>query len=294
MFNHIFQPLPKGIDLGIVTIQYYALAILTGILVALWLAYREVRKLRMNPDDLSDGFSVGLILGILGARFYYVIYEWGHYKNNIISALYIWKGGMAIHGSIIAVAIFLFLYTKKRKLNIYKFIEVLVPGFILAQAFGRWGNFMNQEAHGGPVPGINMDAQRDFLSELLKLPEFVVNQMYLYGPDGLQYYHPTFLYESIWNLTGFIIMFFILRNLKKYWVGESLSFYLVWYSVGRFIIEGMRTDSLYVWGTDIRIAQLISIVLALVGIIWFIYRRVKRIYPVRYKESIHSNKGEKN
>ncbi len=293
MLEHVFQPLPKGIDFGIVTIQYYALAILTGILVALWMAYREVKKLKMNPDDLSDGFSIGLIIGILGARFYYVIYEWSHYKHDIISALYIWKGGMAIHGAILAVAVFLYLYTKKKKLNIYKFIEVLVPGFLLAQAFGRWGNFMNQEAHGGLVPGINVDAQRSFLSELLKLPDFIVDQMYLYGPDGLQYYHPTFLYESIWNLTGFIIMFFVLRKIRRYWVGESLSFYLVWYSVGRFFIEGMRTDSLYVWGTDIRVAQLISVVLALTGVAWFIYRRNKKIYPNQYMDIISLKEGEK-
>jgi len=286
MYDHIYQPLTNSVNLGFLSVQYYALAILTGILVALWIAYREVKKLRLNPDDLTDGFSYGLIIGILGARFYYVIYEWDSYKNNIISALYIWNGGMAIHGTIIAVAVFLYFYTKKRNLNIFKFIEILVPGFLLAQAFGRWGNFMNQEAHGGPVPGIGLDAQREFLSETLKLPQFIVNQMYLYGPDGLQYYHPTFLYESIWNVAGFLIMFFVLRNIKKYWIGEAVSFYLIWYSIGRYFIEGMRTDSLYVWGTDIRMAQLISIVLALVGIAWFIYRRMSELYAVEYKEYV--------
>lgn len=286
MYNHIFQPLPDHISLGPLTIQFYALAILTGILVALWLGYREIKKLRLNPEDLTDGFTYGLVLGILGARFYYVIYEWDNYKNNIISALYIWNGGMAIHGTIIAVAIFLYFYTKKRGLNLFHYIEVLVPGFLLAQGFGRWGNFMNQEAHGGPVPGLTLDAQREFLDKTLMLPKFIVDQMYLYGPEGLQYYHPTFLYESLWNVAGFLVMFFVLRKIKQYWVGEALSFYLVWYSLGRFFIEGMRTDSLYVWGTDIRIAQAISIVLALAGIAWFVFRRVNEIYPQSYKEYV--------
>ena len=286
MYNHVWQPLPTGIEIGPLTIQFYALAILTGILVALWLGYQQIAKLRMNADDLTDGFTYGLILGILGARFYYVIYEWQKYKDDIISAFYIWNGGMAIHGTIIAVAIFLYFYTKKRNLSIFKFVEVLVPGFLLAQGFGRWGNFMNQEAHGGLVPGATLDLRREFLSETLKLPQFIVDQMYLYGPNGLDYYHPTFLYESMWNLAGFLIMYFVLRNIKKYWIGEAVSFYLIWYSIGRYFIEGMRTDSLYVWGTDIRMAQLISIVLVLVGLAWFVFRRVKKIYPVSYKEYV--------
>ena len=284
MYNHMWDPLKNSLDLGPLSIQFYALAILTGILVALGFGYWEIKKLRMDPDDLSDGFSYGLILGILGARFYYVIYEWSSYKNDIISVFYIWKGGMAIHGTIIAVAIFLYFYTKKKKVSIFKFIEVLVPGFLLAQAFGRWGNFMNQEAHGGIVPGLTLDLRREFLSNTLKLPEFIVNQMYLYGPQGLDYYHPTFLYESMWNVLGFLIMFFLLRRIKNYWVGEALSFYLIWYSIGRFFIENMRTDSLMIG--DIQIARLTSIVLVLVGIAWFVFRRVKKIYPIRYREYI--------
>ncbi|XMB86327.1 prolipoprotein diacylglyceryl transferase [Mycoplasmatota bacterium WC44] len=282
--EHIWKPLPDSLDLGMFKIQFYALAILTGILVALWLSYREVKKLKMNPDDLSDGFTYGLIFGILGARLYYVIYEWGNYKHDIISAFKIWEGGLAIHGTIIAVAIFVYFYSKKRNISLFKLAEMIAPVFLLAQAFGRWGNFMNQEAHGGLVPGLTLDARREFLSQTLHLPKFIVNQMYLYGPNGLDYYHPTFLYESMWNLAGFIIMFFVLRKIKQYWIGESLSFYLIWYSIGRFFIENMRTDSLMLG--PIQVARLISIVLALLGIALFIYRRKKEIYPVRYLEYV--------
>jgi len=287
---HVFDPLSNSIDLGFISVQFYALAILTGILVALWLGYREVKKLRMKPEDLSDGFTYGLILGILGARFYYVIYEWQNYKDDILKAFYIWQGGLAIHGTIIAVAIFLYFFAKKRGLNIFKYIEVLVPGFLLAQGIGRWGNFFNQEAHGGIVPGATLDLRREFLDKTLMLPKFIVNQMYLVGPEGLDYYHPTFLYESLWNIVGFIIMFAVLRNIKKYWIGESLSFYLIWYSLGRFFIEDMRTDSLMLG--SIQIARLISIVLAVIGIGWLIFRRVKQIYPVSYKDFVKGDVDE--
>lgn len=288
MYNHVYNPLQSSLDLGFIEIQFYALSILTGILVALYLGFREVKKLGLDADQLFDAFTYGLIFGILGARAYYVIYEWDHYKNNVITALYIWNGGMAIHGTIIAVGIFVVYYTRKHKINVFQYLEVLIPGFMLAQAFGRWGNFFNQEAHGPVVPGLTLDLRREFLSNTLHLPDFIVNQMYLFGPSGLDYYHPTFFYEMTWNVVGFAIMFFVLRNIKKYWVGEVASFYMVWYSIGRFFIEGMRTDSLMLG--SIRVAQLISIVLIIAGVTWFFVRRKMEIYPVSYKELVEENK----
>lgn len=278
---HNYNPLPNTLDIGPLSLSFYALAIVTGILVALYLGYAQVRKLGLKEDDLSDGFFWGLILGVIGTRVYYVAFEWQRYANDPISALYIWEGGLAIHGAILFVAVFLIFYTRKRKLNLFQFLEVLVPGFLLAQAFGRWGNFFNQEAHGGLVPGLNLDARRAFLSETLFLPDFITNNMYLIGPSGLDYYHPTFLYESVWNLAGFLIMFFVLRKIKGYFAGDVLSFYLVWYSLGRFFIEGLRTDSLYLG--DIRVAQLVSVILLLAGVALFVLRRVKKLYPVSYQ-----------
>lgn len=276
---HNYQPLPNSIDLGPVSISLYSFMILLGIIVALLLGYDQVRKLKLKEVDLSDGFLYGLIAGIVGARFYYVIFEWSRYASDPIRALYIWEGGLAIHGVIIAVAVFLYFYAKKRQLNLFQYMEVLVPGFLLAQAFGRWGNFFNQEAHGGVVPGATLDARREFLEGLF-IPDFIVNNMYLIGPEGLDYYHPTFLYESLWNVAGFVLMFFVLRKLKNYWVGDVLAFYLVWYSFGRFFIEGMRTDSLYIG--ELRVAQLVSVVMIGLGIALFAYRRNKKIYPVSY------------
>ncbi len=149
----------------------------------------------------------------------------------------------------------------------------MAPGFLIAQAAGRWGNFFNQEAHGGVIGGLDtagdviysLDQQRAFLTDTLGLPNFITNNMYLYGPNGLNYYHPTFLYESIWNILGFILML-VLRRTKIIKQGELLSVYLVWYSTGRFFIEGMRTDSLYIGNTGLRTAQIISILMILGGI----------------------------
>lgn len=281
---HNYNPLPNTLDLGPLSLSFYALAIVMGILVALYLGYQQARKLGLNENDLSDGFFWGLILGVLGTRVYYVIFQWPRYASNPISALYIWQGGLAIHGAIIFVAVYLVYYTKKRNLNIYKYLEVLVPGFLLAQAFGRWGNFFNQEAYGGVVPGLTLDARRAFLSETLLLPDFITNNMYLLGPSGLDYYHPTFLYESIWNVIGFLIMFFVLRKLKGYFTGDVLSFYLVWYSVGRLFIEPLRTDSLMLG--DFRVAQLISVLMIIAGVALFVVRRQKQLFPVSYQSLV--------
>ena len=149
----------------------------------------------------------------------------------------------------------------------------MAPGFLIAQAMGRWGNFFNQEAHGGVIGGtlngdpiLSLDDQRSFLSSTLHLPKFITDNMYLYGPDGLNYYHPTFLYESLWNIGGFIIML-VLRRTKLIRTGDMLAIYLVWYSVGRFFIEAMRTDSLYIGNTGLRTAQIISIIMIVAGIV---------------------------
>ncbi len=300
MYNHVFQPLPTNfIEFGNFTITYYALAILVGILVALWVGYKEIDKLAMNADDLTDGFSWGLIYAIIGARLYYVFFDWtvnpDSYKS-IIDVIAIWNGGLAIHGAIIAVAIFMYFYTKRRNLNIFKFIEIVVPGFLIGQSFGRWGNFMNQEAHGPVVPGATLDARREFLDQTLHLPKFIVDQMYLKPTSGalelrvLDYYHPTFLYESIWNIIGLILVFFVFRKIKKYWIGDVLSFYLIWYGIGRFFIEAMRTDPLMMGNTGIRFAQLISVVMILAGVVWFFIRRKIKLYPVEYRDYVQSVK----
>ena len=172
---------------------------------------------------------------------------------------------------------FNYIFCKKRNVSIWLTADIASASFIIAQAIGRWGNFMNQEAHGGVVPGATLDAQREILQSLF-IPEFIVNNMYINGA----YYHPTFLYESLWNIIGFLIIIFILRKLSKLLVGEIAAFYAIWYSIGRYIVEGMRTDSLMLT-ESIRMAQFISIVTVLLVAGGVIYRRMAKKNLVTYQ-----------
>ena len=252
--------LASGIQIGSFTIKFYALCILFGMIVAIILGLREAKKLKINTDDIFNGAVIGIILGILGARIYYVIFEWGSYKNNIIEIFMIWNGGLAIHGGIIVAFIFSFFYCRKKKINFLAVIDMVVIGLLIGQTCGRWGNFFNQEAHGGVT-------SLEFLKSL-HLPKFIYQQMYIEG----EYYHPTFLYESLWNFVA-IIALLILRRTRTIRLGDQAGIYLIWYGIGRFFIEGMRTDALMIG--NIRQNQLISIVLIILGIAYLIFKYVK-------------------
>ena len=189
------------------------------------------------------------------------------FAQNPGQIIAIWKGGLAIHGALIGSIITAYVFTKKRNVSFWQVVDIAAPSLILGQAIGRWGNFMNQEAHGGEVT-------RAFLENLF-LPEWIINQMYINGV----YYHPTFLYESLWNILGFILLLVLRRvNLRR---GEIFLTYLIWYSIGRFFVEGLRTDSLMLT-EGIRMAQMISVVLIVGAIAVLIYRRVKGYADVRY------------
>ncbi|MEG0995311.1 MAG: prolipoprotein diacylglyceryl transferase, partial [Bacilli bacterium] len=187
-------------------------------------------------------FLITFPIAIVGARLYYVIFEFGYYKDHLIDILNIRQGGLAIHGGVIAAVIVVYICAKRMNLKLSVCLDMTAPCIILAQAIGRWGNFFNQEAHGGPVT-------EAFIS---RFPEFIQNGMLINGT----YYHPTFLYESIWNLVVFAILFYMLHKVKE--DGVVFLTYVGLYSIGRFFIEGLRTDSLMIMG--LRTAQLISIV----------------------------------
>jgi phosphatidylglycerol:prolipoprotein diacylglycerol transferase len=268
-------------------IYWYGVFIVFGALLAFLAGVRCAKRIGVSEDDLLDGFIWGLIIGVLGARLWYVFLEWGEFKDNPIRIITgMRSGGLAIHGGIVAGSIFAIFFCKKRKINPLKIGELLFPGFLIGQIFGRWGNFFNQEAHGGLVPGYpNLDLQRAWLQKFL--PDFIVNQMYIddYIKDVQEvagYYHPTFFYESMWNIIGLAIIFLLRKFSKKYWVGDAIFFYLMWYSVGRYFIEGLRTDSLM--AGSLRAAQLTSIILFLIGAVGFVFRRVYKYYPVSYRD----------
>jgi phosphatidylglycerol:prolipoprotein diacylglycerol transferase len=232
------------------SIRWYGILIAMGMMVAIILANFTSKLKDLNYDELLNIAIISFPIAIIGARAYYVIFEFGQYKDNLISVFNIREGGLAIHGGIIFGMTAAYLYTRYKKENLLEFADVAAPSIIIAQAIGRWGNFFNSEAHGGPVT-------QDFIS---KFPNFIQNGMLI---DGT-YYHPTFLYESIWNLiVGLLLIYLLTKTLKR---GTVFFSYIGLYSVGRFFIEGLRTDSLMLGG--IRVAQLIS----LAGIaLWLIF-----------------------
>ena len=265
---HVFDPISNiFLDLGIIVWYKYSVMILLGMIAAVVFGIKEGKKIGITANNILDGVIIVIPLSIVGTRLWYVIFEWDRYRNDLMQILNIRDGGLAIHGGVITAFISVYFFTKYKKIDFLRAFDLVAPGFLVAQAFGRWGNFFNQEAHGGViggvtnlVPNLSLDDQRVFLSDKLHLPDYITDNMYLHGPDGLNYYHPTFLYESVWNISGFILLL-ILRRTKFIRTGDLLPIYLIWYSFGRFFIEAMRTDSLYIGDTGLRTAQIISLLL---------------------------------
>lgn len=278
MDHSAIEPLNRVfLQLGPITIYWYAVFIMSGVALGLYLAIREGKRMGIKPDFFYDLVTYGLPISIIGARIYYVLFSWDYYSAHPEDIIKIWQGGIAIHGAIIASFIFGYFFCKKRNILLWLITDIAAVSFLIAQAIGRWGNFMNQEAHGDIVPGATLDAQREFLQSLF-IPDFIVNNMYI---DGA-YYHPTFLYESLWNFIGFLIAIFVLRKLSQILVGEIAAFYAIWYSLGRYFVEGMRTDSLMLTET-IRMAQFISIATIVVVAIVVVYRRLAKKNMITYR-----------
>lgn len=264
------QPLnPIAINIGPLAVHWYGIIIGLGIAIALYLAMREGKKHKLDKEVFPDLLIWAIPISILSARAYYVIFQWDYYSQKPGDIIKIWEGGIAIHGALIGAVVTAIFFARSRGLSFWKLADIAAPSLILAQAIGRWGNFMNQEAYGGEV-------SREFL-ESLHLPQFIIDQMYINGA----YHHPAFLYESIWNLLGFVLLIILRKaNLRR---GELFLSYVIWYSVGRFFIEGMRTDSLMLT-SSLRMAQVISLVLIAVAIFLIVYRRKTKLAKAGYYE----------
>ena len=241
-----------ALRIGNISIYWYAVIIAVGMIVAMCLSYAKAKRQEINLEFWINLLFYIILFGVIGARLYYILFNLSYYLSDPLEIVKVWHGGLAIHGGIIAGVIVILLYTRKYNVNTLKTLDIMAVSVIIGQAIGRWGNFFNQEAFGGVV-------SKGFL-ETLKLPEFIINGMYING----SYHHPTFLYESIWNVIGFIILL-ILRRRKYNKVGELSGFYLIWYSIGRFFIEGLRTDSLMLG--PLRIAQVVSLIAFIIGIV---------------------------
>lgn len=238
---------PVALELGPLTIRWYGVLISLALALGTYLAYREAARRGIDPEHILNIALLAAPAAIIGARIYYVVFSWSNYADNPLEIFAVWHGGLAIHGGLLGGILAGYFYVRKNNLNFWQLADIVAPSIILGQAIGRWGNFFNQEAHGGPV-------SEEFIS---KFPRFIQEGMLIRG----QYYHPTFLYESLWDLAVFLFLFWLSR--RKLPEGCVFFSYLALYSVGRFFIEGLRTDSLMLG--PIRMAQLVSVLLIFLG-----------------------------
>ena len=249
-----------AIELGPVPIYWYGIVIALGAVVGLLIAIFESKRIGFNEEYAVDVVIWSIPISIICARIYYVAFEWNYYSQHLDQIINIRQGGIAIHGAIIGAILTVIIYTRKKKISFWQIADILAPSLLFGQAVGRWGNFFNQEAHGG-------ETTWSYLQDTLHLPNWIVNQMYI---DGT-YYLPTFLYESIWNIIG-VILLIVWRMKFNPRRGYIFLSYLVWYSIGRYYIEGLRTDSLLM-GDGLRTAQIVSICLIIFGVIMMVVRR---------------------
>ncbi|MCH3905359.1 MAG: prolipoprotein diacylglyceryl transferase [Lactobacillus sp.] len=259
---------PVAFHLGNLNVKWYGILMATAVVVAAWMAIAEGKRRQIMSDDFVDFLLWAVPIGFIGARLYYVIFEWNFYSQHPDQIIAIWNGGIAIYGGLIAGLIVLLFFCYYRVLPPFLMLDIIVPGVLLGQVIARWGNFMNQEAYGAKT-------SLAFLQNL-HLPNFVIQQMYINGA----YRQPTFLYESFFNLIGLILILALRHRQHLFKQGEIFCFYLIWYGTVRFFVEGMRTDSLYIAGV-IRVSQALSLVLVILAIGLIIYRR-KVVHPRWY------------
>ena len=226
-------------------IMWYGVIIAFGFLLAVLYAGAHCREFNWDQDSLIDGILLALPCAVIGARAYYVIFQWDYYRQHPGEIIAIWEGGLGIYGAIIATVIAVYFFCRKRKGDILGAFDMVSISYLLAQGIGRWGNFVNAEAHGG-VTGMPWG--------------MVIN--------GGAPVHPTFLYESLWNLLGFVLINLFYKH--KRMDGQVVLFYFSWYGFGRMFIEGLRTDSLLIPGTDLRISQCVGLFCFVVGLVLFV------------------------
>lgn len=247
-----FPDVRTFLSLGPLSIKWYAIFILCGAMLAYWFSVREIKKLGYKSEVAEDLFMGCLICGVIGARLWFcAFYNLSYFLANPIEILYTFEGGMAIQGGLFGGVLFGLWYAKKHKLSFMRLADAIVPNILVAQAIGRWGNFINQEAFGRTV----REAYYAYF------PKWFSDMMYIQGA----YREPTFLYESLGNLVGFILIIFVVKRFSKLKRGDLVYAYMMWYGIIRLFVEGLRTDSLMFMG--LRMAQLISIAFIIVGLV---------------------------
>ncbi len=247
---------PRVLELGPLTIHFYGLIIATGLILAAVYGMKRAKQFGLTEDHILDGVLYVTPFAILCARAYYCIFSWPQYADNPISVLYIWEGGLAIYGGVLGAVIGILVYCRCKKISVGAVLDIVALGFLIGQAMGRWGNFFNREAFGAETAN------------------FLRMGLYNTVTQTVEYHHPTFLYESVWNLAGFVMLHFASKH-RRY-DGQIALGYMAWYGLGRAWIEGLRTDSLYIGSTGIRVSQLLAAASCAAAVILLIYFAMKR------------------
>lgn len=257
------KDVPRSFQVFGFTIYFYAVIIFIGITAGFFMALHMAKKSGQDPDLYWDFVIYAVLFSVVGARTYYVIFQWQNYKDNPISVFYIKQGGLAIYGAVIAAFITLFVYARLKKQNALLMGDTAMPGLILGQAIGRWGNFMNREVFGEFYDGL---LSMQLPVEAVRNPADITENIAAHIPDGANYInvHPTFLYESLWNLLVMVVILLWWKHRK--FDGEACLLYLAGYGLGRFIIEGIRTDTLFLPGTTIPVSQVLSLVIVVFAV----------------------------
>ena len=266
---------PRTFSIGPFTVHFYGLIIAVGLLLAVIYGCKRAKLFGIKEDDLLDGVLFVTPFAILCARLYYCVFEWDRYADNPIRILYIWEGGLAIYGGVLGAIVGVAVFCKFKKIKLPALLDLVSLGFLIGQSIGRWGNFFNREAFGAET-----DAWL---------------RMGLYSPltGSITYHHPTFLYESLWNALGFVVLHFLSK--KRTFDGQIALGYALWYGLGRTFIEGLRTDSLYIPGTALRVSQVlaaVSCITAAAVLAYFVIKPPKKtMFVHRVAEETETNEG---
>ncbi len=244
---------PRTLELGPLTIHYYGLIIAVGLLLAVWYCCRRSKEFGLTEDNVLDGLILVLPIAIVCARAYYCIFAWHEFADDPISVFYIWNGGIAIYGGVLGAILGMWIFSRWKKLKLTAVLDLVLMGFLIGQSIGRWGNFMNREAFGA------------------RTDSFFRMGLYSTLTGETTYFHPTFLYESAWNLVGFILIHFLSK--KRKYDGQVALYYAAWYGLGRCIIEGLRMDSLY-WG-PFRVSQVLAAVTCVAAVAILIWQSLR-------------------
>lgn len=249
-----------------IEIAYYGVAVVLGMILGMSLVLREAKRLGQNVDRYWDMTMIGLVAGVVGARIYYVVFAWDLYRDNLLEIFNIRHGGLAIYGGIIGATIAVFTYSRVKKMSFSVMTDCIAPGLLVGQIIGRWGNFFNREAFGQYTDGLfAMQLPLNAIRSMDDVTTEMLNHVELIGGDRFISVTPTFLYESLWNLALLCIL--LLLRKRKQFDGQIFFLYLLGYGIGRFWIEGMRTDQLLLWNTNIPVSQALAALLVIASLV---------------------------